>query len=163
MKRTALSLYVLALLACAPPAMAADIPIANGGAEDPATGNESTGWGQNAWGTNTVQFSRPSTGAHGGTYSLQVTVSAHTNGDAKWMHTPVTVTGGKYYKFSDWYKSDTDTAVSMYWQTQAQVTAQEAAQCEAPGFESVSCGTWSNLETGIEPSPDWKQFESGID
>ncbi len=111
-----------------------------------------------------MQFTRPSTGAHGGNYSLKVEIATYTNGDAKWLHAPVAVTGGKYYKFSDWYKSDADTAVSMYWQTAAQVSAAEAGTCETTGFESVSCGSWSNLETGVEPSPSgYKHFESAID
>ena len=163
MRRLVFLLMLLLLLVSAPSALAADVPLANAGAEDPATGVTPSGWGNNTWGANTSVFSRPNTGAHSGTYSLRVDVSAYTDGDAKWMHTPVTVTGGKYYKFSDWYKSNADTAVSMYWQTAAQVTAQAAGQCEAPGFEGVSCGTWANLDTGIEPSSDWKQFESGID
>ena len=63
----------------------------------PARGNEATGWGQSKWGTSTAVFTRPSTGAHSGTHSLRVDVSGYTEGDAKWSHTPVSVTGGKYY------------------------------------------------------------------
>jgi peptidoglycan/xylan/chitin deacetylase (PgdA/CDA1 family) len=165
MKRTVVSLCLPLLLACATPAMAADVPIVNAGGENPANlGNEADGWGQNAWGTHTVQFTRPSTGAHSGTYSLRVEMSGYTNGDAKWTHPAVAVTGGKFYTFRDWYKSSVDTAVSMYWQTAEQVRAEAAGQCERAGFESVSCGTWSNLETGIEPSPtQYAQFVAGVD
>jgi len=123
-------------------AMAAAVSLQDAGAETGA-GNETTGWGQNAWGLNTPAFTRPSTEAHSGTYSLKVEMTGYTSGDAKW---PVTVTGGKYYKFTDWHKSDVDTAVSMCWQTAAQI-----------GTDS---GTWSNLETGIEPSSSWKQLEA---
>jgi peptidoglycan/xylan/chitin deacetylase (PgdA/CDA1 family) len=162
MKITTFVLCLLLMLVCAPSAMAADVPIGNGGAETPTTaGNEATGWDHNAWGTNAAVFSRPNGGAHGGTFSLKVDVSAYTNGDAKWLHTPLAVTGGKYYKLSDWYKSDADTAVAMYWQTAVQVTAEAAGQCDGDG--QPPCGTWSNLEPGIEPSPDWKRFESGVD
>ena len=135
-------------------------PIPNGGA-DAGTGNEADGWGQNAWGTNTPVFTRPSTGAHSGTHSLRVDVSGYTEGDAKWTHTPVTVTGGKYYRFSDWYKSNADTAVSMYWQTADQVGREPGVNCDVTG--QPTCGTWSNLETGIEPAAGWTKFESGID
>jgi peptidoglycan/xylan/chitin deacetylase (PgdA/CDA1 family) len=153
---------LLLMLVGAAPAMAADVPIVNPGAEAPATGTDPTGWGQSAWGTNTAQFSRPASG-HGGGFSLRVDIATYTSGDAKWLHTPVAVTGGKYYKFTDWYEANADTAVSMFWQTSAQVSAEAVGQCESPGYEGVSCGTWSNLETGIEPSSGWKQFESGID
>ena len=128
--------------------MAADVPITNAGAESGAD-NTADGWTQNAWGTNAPVFTRPSTGAHSGASSLKVELSGYTNGDAKWMHAPVTVTGGKYYKFSDWYKSDADTAVAMFWQTAAQVGTDD--------------GTWANIETGVEASSTWKQFEAGID
>ena len=77
MKRTAFSLSLLAMLACAPSAMAADVPIPNAGAGTGA-GNESDGWGQYAWGTNTPAFTRPSTGAHSGTYSLRLDMSGYT-------------------------------------------------------------------------------------
>jgi peptidoglycan/xylan/chitin deacetylase (PgdA/CDA1 family) len=162
MKIAVFVLCLLLMLVCAPSAMAADVPITNAGAETPTTaGDEATGWDHNAWGTNAAAFSRPNGGAHGGTFSLKVDVSTFTNGDAKWLHAPVAVIGGKYYRFSHWYKSDADTAVAMYWQTAAQVTAEAAGQCD--GDAQPPCGTWSNLEMGIEASPDWKQFESGID
>src|ERR1700754_3524561 len=104
MRRTVFSLCVLLLLAVSPAAHAADVPIPNPGAEKPNGGNEATDWGQNTWGANTAQFTRPSTGAHTGTYSLRVDMSAYSSGDAKWLHAPVEVTGGKYYRSSDFYK-----------------------------------------------------------
>lgn len=160
MKRLLFPLCLLVFLVGAPSAMAADVPIPNGGA-DAGTGNEADGWGQNAWGTNTPVFTRPSTGAHSGTHSLRVDVSGYTEGDAKWTHTPVAVTGGKYYRFSDWYKSSADTAVSMYWQTADQAGREPGVDCDVTG--QPTCGTWSNLETGIEPAAGWTKFESGID
>ena len=163
MKRT-LALTVLLTLLCAPSAFADPVPIVNAGAENPvAAGNDATGWSQDAWGTSTRQFTRPGTGAHSGSYSLRVDVTGYADGDAKWMPTPIPVTGAKHYVFSDWYKSDIDTAVAMYWQTAAQVTAQDAGRCEAPGYESVSCGTWANLQKGIAPSAGWKHFEAAVD
>ena len=91
-------------------------------------------------------------------------VSGYKDGDAKWMHQAADVEGGKYYKFSDFYKSDADTAVSkLSWQSAEQVTAMERGRCEVPGYEAVLCGTWATLETGVEPSSNWKRFDSGID
>ena len=160
MKRLLFPLCLLVFLVGAPSAMAADVPIPNGSA-DAGSGNEATGWGQSKWGTSTAVFTRPSTGAHSGTHSLRVDISGYTEGDAKWSHTPVSVTGGKYYKFSDWYKSNADTAVSMYWQTADQATREPGVNCDVAG--QPTCGTWSNLETGIEPAAGWTKFESGID
>ena len=77
--------------------------IANPGAET-NTNNLPTGWTSGGWGTNTTTFTYGSTG-HTGSHSLKVQTTAYTSGDAKWFFTPVSITPGITYSFSDYYQS----------------------------------------------------------
>ncbi|WP_327003223.1 polysaccharide deacetylase family protein [Dactylosporangium sp. NBC_01737] len=70
--------------------------------------NQPNGWTSNNWGGNTAAFSYLTTG-HSGSRSVKVTVTNYTDGDAKWYFTPVTVTPGVSYTFSDWYQSSVQT------------------------------------------------------
>jgi peptidoglycan/xylan/chitin deacetylase (PgdA/CDA1 family) len=81
--------------------------IANAGFET-ANGAVPASWSSDYWGTNTAKFTYDTTG-HAGSRAGSVTVSGYKSGDAKWFPTPVTVTPGVTYTFSNWYKS---TAVS---------------------------------------------------
>ena len=49
----------------------------------------------------------------------------------------------------------------MYWQTADQAGREPGVDCDVTG--QPACGTWANLETGIEPAASWTKFESGID
>lgn len=75
-----------------------------------AANNLPTGWVADGWGTNTKTQTYEATGQDG-THSLKTTISAYTDGDAKWYFTPVAVTAGSAYAFSDYYKSSVDTEV----------------------------------------------------
>lgn len=83
--------------------------ISNASAETNAN-NLPTGWTSGGWGTNTTTFTYAPTG-HTGTHSLKVQTTAFTNGDAKWYFTPVNVTPGTSYSFSDFYQSTIATQV----------------------------------------------------
>ncbi len=85
--------------------------IANPSAETSSGGNP-TGWTKNKWGLNNAAFSYANTG-QAGTRSLSLTVTGYINGDAKWMFTPVSVTPGTAYTFSDWYKSTVGSEVNI--------------------------------------------------
>ena len=161
MKRLLFPLCLLVFLAGAPSAMAADVPIPNGG-RGCRHRQRGDGWGQNAWGTNTpgVHASQHR-GSQRHTLVAGRRLRLHRGRRQVDATLRSTVTGGKYYRFSDWYKSNADTAVSMYWQTADQAGREPGVDCDVTG--QPTCGTWSNLETGIEPSADWKKFESGID
>jgi len=67
-----------------------------------------SGWLQGGWGTNDRTFSYDQPGRSGGR-SLSVSITSHTDGDAKWYFAPVALESGKLYRYSDWYKSDVDT------------------------------------------------------
>lgn len=94
-----------------PPVVATNL-IANPSVETSA-GNLPTGWINNVYtaegSTNNAAFSYENAG-HTGSYSLKTTITSLSGvGDAKWSFTPVTVTPGTTYKYSNWYKSDVST------------------------------------------------------
>lgn len=88
--------------------------IANASLET-ANGSQPADWTQESWGNNTAAFSYENTG-HIGSHSVKVTVSKYTDGDAKWMFTPITgPQSNKQYTFSAWYKGSVNPAVvAMY-------------------------------------------------
>lgn len=138
---------VVALVAQAPAyAAIGDELLLNPGLEL-ADGAKPLGWSSDAWGVNSAQFTYPSTGAHSGTRSVRVDMSSYTSGDGKWMPDPIAVQGGRYYVFSDWYRSDANSAVSVYY--------------ERAG-DPEGGGTWANLFSGIAPAPTWTSYRTGF-
>lgn len=67
-------------------------------------------WSQGRWGTNITTFSYANTG-HSGSHSLSVQMSSYTNGDAKWFFSPLNVTAGASYTYSEYYISSASTDV----------------------------------------------------
>lgn len=118
------------------------------------TGGAPAFWTSSTWGNsdpspNRVRFTWASPG-HGGNRSARVDVEAYTDGgDSKWVPDLVSVTGGRYYTFSDWYKSDVNTAVSVYYET------------DADG-DGVVDGHWANLFSGIAPASTWTRYTTGF-
>lgn len=84
--------------------------IANASAEAAAQPEHPDGWQANKWGTNTSALSYASDG-HSGQRSLRVDMTSRSDGDAKWMHNAVSVTGGITYTFSNYYKSNIVTEI----------------------------------------------------
>jgi peptidoglycan/xylan/chitin deacetylase (PgdA/CDA1 family) len=72
------------------------------------------GWTFDSWGTNTVS-SAWSTTAKDGKRGLSVAMTARSSGDAKWMSTPVAVTAGSQYVLSDWYISNVQTSLELFY------------------------------------------------
>ncbi|MDB5187397.1 MAG: hypothetical protein JWM07_869 [Candidatus Saccharibacteria bacterium] len=75
-----------------------------------ASGDTPATWYKNTWGTNTAIFTHDTTGRTG-TRSATVTMTAHTDGDAKWYAEAVDVTATKSYLYRDYYKSTVPTRV----------------------------------------------------
>ena len=69
-------------------------------------------WHQGGWGTNQATFTYPATGPDGSN-AAAISIASYTNGDAKWYFDPVAVTAGDSYAFSDSYKSDVPTIVTI--------------------------------------------------
>ncbi len=84
--------------------------------KNPSVENNSSGiptaWSSDGWGTNTHQTTYESVG-HTGSYSLKTTMTAYTNGDAKWYFDPVAVTPGASYNYSEYYISNSDGQIDI--------------------------------------------------
>lgn len=81
-----------------------------------------TGWIRGRWGTNTASFSYPVSGINGAN-AAQVSMNTHSSGDAKWAHDPVAVTPGQAYEFSNRYKSNVATYVTVQFRTSGGATS----------------------------------------
>lgn len=150
----ALSLMTFGILIPnAPPASGAvgDELLLNPGLEAPDPSAPGLGpqyWIASTWGTLTGATSYVGNDGHTGTHSVRVDISTWTVGDSKWLPAAaVPVTGGAYYTFSDWYKSDVSTAVSVYYET---------------ATDLPDNGRWANLFSGIAPASSWTQFKTGF-
>lgn len=83
-----------------------------------------TAWLSNKWGTNTSSFAYNTSGRTGGK-SITVKTTAYTNGDAKWYVAPVTISPNTSHTYSDWYKSNIPTIITLaYTSTSNVVTYQ---------------------------------------
>ena len=94
--------------AVAPPASGPNL-ITNPSFET-ANGTAPANWLMSSWGTNTSNFSYPSTG-HTGGRSARVDITSYTNGAANWYYANIPVTVGKTYKYENWYQSNVETQV----------------------------------------------------
>jgi beta-mannanase len=79
-----------------------------------ANGTRPNKWSIGKWGTNTATFNYPTAGFDG-SKSANVTITAHTSGDAKWFFDEVAVTPGGTYTFSEHNKSNVLTNVTIQW------------------------------------------------
>lgn len=104
-----------------------------------ASGTLPANWQTNKSKTNTTTFKYQNTG-HTGSRSLNITMSAYTNGDAYWSYPAQPATGGALYEFSDYYQSNVDTYIY------AEVTMQDGSQ------------QWLNVGTAWRTS-DWNHFD----
>jgi peptidoglycan/xylan/chitin deacetylase (PgdA/CDA1 family) len=108
--------------------------IANSSVEssDPSNPNSPTGWSQGNWGANTAAFEYVNGTGHSGTRNLKVSLTSATSGDAKWYFTPVSITPGAKYSFSDYYFANIPSRVVV------QIT--------------LSSGTFQYIDLGQLPS-----------
>ncbi|MFZ2523214.1 MAG: glycosyl hydrolase [Minisyncoccia bacterium] len=71
-------------------------------------------WQSGKYGTNTAVFNYPTTGIDG-SRAANVTINSYSTGDAKWYFDDVPVTAGAQYTFSENYKSNAVTNVTVRW------------------------------------------------
>lgn len=85
-------------------------PIGNPSAEQAAVGNPNrpAQWATNEWGSNSASFQYITNDGHDGARSVRATISNYVSGDAKWLHDPVPVEPGSRYRFTGWYKTNTN-------------------------------------------------------
>lgn len=86
--------------------------VSNSSFESLNTNGEPTGWLKGRWGNNTAKFS-VSSDAPSGKSSLGVVVSDRVSGDAKWYFNEISVSPGQLYEWSDQYKSNSKTYVTV--------------------------------------------------
>lgn len=92
------------------PPVATSTNLVTNSAFESASGGNPVAWARGNWGTNTTSFSYPVAGRTGN--AAQVSMSAYTDGDAKWYFTDVPVTPGSTYIYSDYYTSTVTTQVA---------------------------------------------------
>lgn len=86
--------------------------IANPDLETEGAGGLPEGWIRGRWGVNTAVFEYPSPG-DGASRGAAVTLVDRTSGDAKWAFAHVAVAGGKTYEFSNIYRADMPTFLTV--------------------------------------------------
>jgi peptidoglycan/xylan/chitin deacetylase (PgdA/CDA1 family) len=91
-----------------PPTTGANL-IANPSVETVAS-SAPANWHGDGWGTNTRSLTYENTGRTG-SHSVKTTITAYTNGDAKWYFDEVSVTAGKTYQYTNWYQSSVDSEI----------------------------------------------------
>jgi len=69
-------------------------------------------WSQGNWGANTAAFTYPVAGASDSA-AAKVQITSYASGDAKWVHASVPVTAGRTYTYTDSYKSDAQTTLTV--------------------------------------------------
>lgn len=70
-------------------------------------------WIKGGWGTNTATLSSPMSGGRTGNRYSRVQISSYSSGDAKWAFDHVPVTPGAPYTFTDWYRSNIATQLTV--------------------------------------------------
>lgn len=77
------------------------------------------GWTQGGWGANNPSFEYIQDDGHDGSRSVKVTIEDYVNGDAKWIYAGQPIEGGKDYRFSAWYKTNTNPSVVIEFKDQS--------------------------------------------
>lgn len=114
--------------------------VSNPSVETEVSAGVPAGWTSSSWGNNNPVFSYENTG-HTGSHSLKTTMSARTDGDAKWYFANIDVTPNTTYTYSHWYMSDVDTQID------AEVTNTGGAfTYHLLGSTPASPGTWTKAE-----------------
>lgn len=85
--------------------------LANSSVETATAAGLPDNWRADKWGNNTATLTHEATGHTG--KSVLVTMTARTDGDAKWMADAVNVTPGKSYTYTSWYKSSIATEIDL--------------------------------------------------
>ena len=127
-----------------PVAPVSDEMIYNPSLETPTPdGTGPANWLPDTWGTNTPTF-HWSTDAHTGGKSARVDMTGWVEGQAKWYFPSVPIHSGARYVFTDWYKSNLPSTVSVAY--------------------TMSDGTvhYDGEDFAIPPATTWTQYKIGV-
>ncbi len=99
-------------------ALAAGNSIANASFET-GTGNTATNWAPESStlvpaNPSALTISTVAADVHSGTRAAKAEITSWTGGDVKWLPDATTTSAGKYYIYSEWYKSSTTTQVGYF-------------------------------------------------
>ena len=75
--------------------------------------NYPQGWDYDYWGNLNANFIYPVADSAAGIAASRVEINSYSSGDAKWIHAPVAVTPNTTYTFSDDYRSNLDTEITI--------------------------------------------------
>lgn len=131
-----------------------DNGIVNPSLETAGTGGLPSCWSATGYGTNTRTFDRVSD-AHTGSYGEKITMTSRTDGDAKLVPSfdlgtcSPSVTVGKHYQVSAWYKSTTQTFFTLY---QRNAIGQWAYWTQSPRLAATDQWTLATWITPAVPS-----------
>ncbi len=78
-----------------------------------STGTSPLNWKKGGWGTNTSTLSYKTIEGKTGTKSLYASMTAYTSGDAKWYFNNVSVNPSQKYTYTEAYKSNVSTDVTI--------------------------------------------------
>ncbi len=106
-----LSVFLLGLTPYATSAAGPNL-IANPGVEASSTTGLPSGWLKGGYGTNTRVLSYPVTG-YESPRALKTSITSYTSGDAKWYFSAVPVKANTTYEFSNVYRSNTRSYVTV--------------------------------------------------
>jgi peptidoglycan/xylan/chitin deacetylase (PgdA/CDA1 family) len=128
-----------------PPAPGSNM-IANGDFELGTAGNP-TGWGKGSWGSLTPTFTYPVAGVSGN--AAQLTIANYQNGDAKWYFTPVNVTAGASYDYTDLYKATAPSQLVVQYQNASGVFSYAWLKDLPAATDWVSTTATFTVPTGV--------------
>lgn len=130
-----------------------DNGIVNPSLETSGSGGLPSCWSATGYGTNTRTFSRVA--GHTGTYGETIDMTSRTDGDAKLVPTfdlgscTPSVTAGKHYRVSVWYKSSTTTFFTLY---QRNAIGQWAYWTQSPRLAAADDWTLASWITPAVPT-----------
>ena len=106
------------------------------------------GWSSSKWGSNTAQFDYIVTDGHNSSRSAKVIVSNYVSGDAKWYFDPIdSLTVGQTYRFSAWYKTNTQPQVVASYVTSSGVT--QYFSMPTPLVAATAATTWQQYNSSF--------------
>lgn len=105
----ALSLVAILALGAASARAANTNLIANPQVTQTGSNGQPTNWAPNSWGSNVTRFNYLTNSGHGDNTSLDISMSNHSSGDAKWIPDASPVIPGQKYVYNDWYRSNVST------------------------------------------------------
>ena len=116
-----------------------------------ANGTVPLGWTSLKTGTNTTTFSYPSFGAQNGSRYVKISIASYTSGGAYWYFTPVAITPGTNYSFSNYYLSTAvSTTIAQFQDAAGNITTQTLGTDTASPSWKLAAFTFTAPVTAVK-------------